>query len=163
MNNIERLVLNRIKYFQMEYPEGVPVKILKLDLDLSDDELKQTILDLEDQRMIFIEDEYVKLVCKTTNKLSEDMEHMELETSEQPIKEDKIYHNLTGNELKAFQLIKELADESNNISRLILEGNLMYGDLKLSTLGTYNMIMFLENKRLIKKIKKADGEYFTIQ
>ncbi len=34
----------------------------------------------------------------------------------------------------------------NHIPLYTLEGTLLYGDLKLNTLGVYNLIMSLENK-----------------
>lgn len=49
MTNRETLVSNRIKYFQTEYPEGVPISILKLDLGFSVDELKEILLSLAEQ------------------------------------------------------------------------------------------------------------------
>ena len=45
------MVLNQIKYFQNEYRDGVPYRILKLDLDLSEMELKD-ILNLLDEKEI---------------------------------------------------------------------------------------------------------------
>ena len=37
------MVLNQIKYFQDEYNNGVPYRILKLDLDLSEMDLKDIL------------------------------------------------------------------------------------------------------------------------
>ena len=36
----ENIVLNQIKYYQNEYKMGIPYRILKLDLDLSEMDLK---------------------------------------------------------------------------------------------------------------------------
>ena len=57
----ETLVLDTIKDYQMEYPDGVPISIL-LELNLSDDDLKATLFILEGKGVIFIEEEFVKLV-----------------------------------------------------------------------------------------------------
>ena len=39
---------------------------------------------------------------------------------------------------------------------------MLYGELKLTSLKTYNVIVALENKGLIKKIQLPDGEYYTL-
>ena len=68
--------------------------------------------------------------------------------------------DLNQTEKKAFEIIKNI---SNNglISRYALEGNLLYGDLKLGNIPMYHLIIELENKGLIKKIQMKDGEYPT--
>lgn len=170
MTNRETLVSNRIKYFQTEYPEGVPVSILKLDLGFSVDELKEILLSLAEQGVLFIEDDYVKLVEKPLEDESASEQSSQLEIQEKPsntkdttmVKEEDLSLYLTENEFKAFEIIKRIADNSGHISRYIMEGNLLYGDLKLSTLGTYNMIMALENKGVIKKTQLTDGEYYLV-
>ncbi|MCE7698782.1 MAG: hypothetical protein K8E24_008100 [Methanobacterium paludis] len=65
-------------------------------------------------------------------------------------------------EEKAFEIIKELAGESKLVSRYFLEGNMLYGDLKLSTQKTYKLIISLENKGLIKRVQRSDGEYYSL-
>ena len=63
-------------------------------------------------------------------------------------------------ELESLEIIKKLVDDSGNISRTILEGNLLYGELGLSSIAMYNLITSLEYKRVLKKIKLIDGEYY---
>jgi hypothetical protein len=63
-------------------------------------------------------------------------------------------------ELESMEIIKKLVDDSGNISRTILEGNLLYGELGLSSIAMYNLITSLEYKRVLKKIKLIDGEYY---
>lgn len=170
MTNRETLVSNRIKYFQTEYPDGVPVSILKLELDMSVDELREILLSLVEQGVLFIEDDHVKLVETPSEDESASEESLQLEIQENPsntkdtipVNEEDLSLDLTEDESKAFEIIKRLTDGSGHISRHILEGNLLYGDLKLSTLGTYNMIMSLENKRVIKKIQLVGGEYYVV-
>lgn len=167
-------VLNAIKNFQMEYPDGVPINTLKLDLDMPAEELGQILLNLEDQGVVFIEnEEYVKLVedasgdeileegfIKTKSESSK--EPSTLKISNKPLEADETSIELTENESRAYEIIKGLADDSGYISRHVLEGNLLYGELDLSPLGAYNLVMSLENKGLIKKIQLTDGEYYTI-
>lgn len=63
-------------------------------------------------------------------------------------------------ELESMEIIKKLVDDSGNISRTILEGNLLYGELGLSSIAMYNLITSLEYKGVLKKIKLIDGEYY---
>lgn len=163
----ETIIIERIKDFQMEYPDGVPLNILKMDLGISVEELQKNLLTLEEQEILFIEnEEYVKLVEST------DGENMELDETltengsskitEEPVIKNAITYDLTEKEMKALEIIKEITDESGHIPRYILEGSLLYGELKLSTLGVYNMVMSLENKGIIKKITIKDSEYYAI-
>ena len=63
-------------------------------------------------------------------------------------------------ELNAMEIIQKLVDESGNISRTLLEGTFLYGELELSSISMYNLITSLENRGIIKKIKLTDGEYY---
>ncbi|MGZ7109708.1 MAG: hypothetical protein ACXVHW_12115 [Methanobacterium sp.] len=151
----EKLIISSLKYLQAEYRDGVPFNILKLDLGLSDDEFKETLMNLKDQGLVSIADEQIKIVEKVSEGDSkvEDYEDAEL------IKKEV---DLSEKESKAWDLINKLADESGRTSRHLLEGNLLYGELKLSTLGVYNLITSLENKGLLKKIQLTDDEYYSI-
>lgn len=161
----ETIIVSRIKYFQTEYPDGVPLGILKMDLDLSVEELQGSLLSLEEQGILFIEnEEYVKLV---ETPAGEEIE-VKMEADSTPIIPDKPTvdeaktYDLTEREIQALDIIKDLTDETGHISKYILEGTLLYGDLKLSTLGVYNLIMSLENKGIIRKIQINDSEYYAV-
>jgi hypothetical protein len=151
----EKLMISSLKYLQAEYPDGVPFNIVKLDLNMSDDVFKKIILNLKDQGLVSIADEQIKIV----EKVSEEDSKMGAQDAGL-IKKEEIY--LSEKEIKALDLLHKLADEYGRISRYILEGNLLYGELKLSTLGVYNLITSLENKGLLKKFQLTDGEYYTI-
>jgi len=144
----ENSILNQIKYNQAEYSDGVPYNILKLDLDLSETKLKDMLNSLEDKGLISRVDNYIKVI-RVDSKINV------VESSAEVRQEE-----LNREEEKAIELIKELVDNNGLISRHILEGNLLYGDLKLSNLGMYHLIIKLENKGLIKKISREDGEYY---
>lgn len=144
----ENLILNQIKYFQAEYSDGVPYNILKLDLDLSETQLKDILNNLEDKRLISKEDNYIKII-RVDSKINIVESNAEVRQEE-----------LNREEESAHIIIKELADEEGLISRHILEGTLLYGDLKLNNLQMYHLIIKLEDKGLIKKINLPDGEYY---
>lgn len=170
----ENIIINTIKYFQTEYPDGVPLNILKLELDISVGKLQENLLSLEEQGVLFIEnEEYVKLVetsaesplespLKDSSGLNQPDDAPGLKVPDEPNLENEMMYDLTEREMKALEIIKNLADDSGHISRHILEGNLLYGDLKFSTLGVYKLIMFLENKGIMRKIQISDSEYYAI-
>ncbi|MDY9923574.1 hypothetical protein [Methanobacterium sp.] len=63
-------------------------------------------------------------------------------------------------ELKSLEIIENLVDDSGNLSRTLLEGNLLYGELELSSILMYNLITSLEYRGILKKFKLTDGEYY---
>ena len=146
----ENRVLNQVKYFQAEYSNGVPSNILKLDLSMSETEFKDILINLENKGLISKNDNYIKANAV-------DAKINAVESREEVIRED-----LNQTEKKTFELITNLAIEGF-ISRHLLEGHLLYGDLKLSNLQMYQIIVSLENKGLIKKVQKKDGEYYNIK
>ena len=145
----ENIVLSQIKYFQGEYKEGAPYKILKLDLDISEMELKDILKILEDKKIISNVNDHIKL---------EKTDDINVVESKADVRKEE----LDQMEEKAFEIIKELAGESKLVSKYFLEGNMLYGDLKLSTQKTYKLIINLENKGLIKKVQRSDGEYYSL-
>lgn len=145
----ENIVLNQIRYFQSEYSNGVPYNILKLDSDLSEIDLRDIIENLENKDIISKSDDYI-LTKRTESKINV------VDSQAEVLKEDL---NQTGR--KAFEIIKNKS-KNGIISRYVLEGNLLYGDLKLSNIQMYHLIIELENKGLIKKINMKDGEYYSL-
>jgi hypothetical protein len=69
---------------------------------------------------------------------------------------------LDAKEKESLEIIKELVDENNTVSKYILEGNLLYGKLKLSDFRMYYIILSLENKEILKTIQKSDGDYYKL-
>jgi hypothetical protein len=113
-----------------------------------------------DDGVIFIEEEYVKLVEQVSeNDMVGLDDPVNFSDDIVLIDEEKI-SDLTERELEGLEIIKFLADDSKRVSKYLLEGHFLYGDLKLSPLGTYNLILSLENKGLIKHVRLSDGEYY---
>ena len=46
-------------------------------------------------------------------------------------------------EKESFEVIKKLVNDKNLVSKYILEGNLLYGDLKLTNFRMYHIILSL--------------------
>ncbi len=146
----EEVVLNQIKIFDVEYPEGIPVNVLRKDLGFHEYDLVQILGELEDKELILFKDNKVSLSnhereINTVNS-KKDVEELELNLKEK----------------ESYDLIRELVDDKNLISKYTLEGHLLYGDLKLSNFRMYHIILSLQNKGLLKSINRDDGEYYLL-
>lgn len=173
----EILVLNTLKYYQAEYTEGVPLSILKLDMDLDDDELHEIIHAMKSKGAITLTSGKVKLI-ETENKSSEsseeDIEEIKVlnrpsppkvqeKKSPETLPTEEVPAELSETERESLKLIKSLTDESGAVSRHILEGNLLYGELKLSDLRVYNLLNSLQNKGLLSRTQRIDGAYYILK
>ncbi|MBE6492104.1 MAG: hypothetical protein E7Z82_04135 [Methanobrevibacter sp.] len=146
----EEVVLNQINIFSIEYPEGIPVGVLRKDLGFHEYDLVEIIKELEDKDLVIFNDnkvslsEYEKEINTVNSK--KDLEELELNIKEK----------------ESYELIQNLVDDKNLISKYTLEGHLLYGDLKLSNFRMYHIILSLQNKGLLKPIIKDDGEYYLL-
>ena len=77
-------------------------------------------------------------------------------------KEDVLNAELNQKEKESFKIIKSLADDKGFVSRYEIEGNLLYGHLKLSEFRMYHILLSLENKGLIKAVYRKNGDYYKI-
>lgn len=146
----EEVVLDQIKIFDMEYPEGIPMGVLRQELGFHEYDLVQILEELRDKELILFEEGKVSLSesNKETNTVNskKDVEELELNIKEK----------------ESYELIQSLVDEKNLISKYTLEGHLLYGDLKLTNFRMYHIILSLQNKGLLKTINKDDGEYYFL-
>ena len=146
----EEVVLNQINIFSIEYPEGIPVGVLRKDLGFHEYDLVEIIKELEDKDLVIFNDnkvslsEYEKEINTVNSK--KDLEELELNIKEK----------------ESYELIQNLVDDKNLISKYTLEGHLLYGDLKLSNFRMYHIILSLQNKGLLKPIVKDDGENYLL-
>lgn len=146
----EEVVLEQVKIFNIEYPQGIPLNVLRKDLGFHEYDLVQILEELQDKDLIIFKDNKIKLSesekeINTVNS-KKDIEEMELNMKEK----------------ESYKLIQELVDDKNLISRYTLEGHLLYGDLKLTNFRMYHIILSLQNKGLLKSIEKDDGEYYFL-
>lgn len=150
---LEKLVLNAINHFQVEYNEGVPLSILKLDLNLSDSELQNVLSGLIEKSLIEFDQRSVK-------KLEEKADHKLMSAAKlSKIQEDL---DLSDTENRTLNLLLKICGDKGEISRNLLEGHLLYGELALSTKKSYNVLLSLENKGLIRRVHHVDGDYYQI-
>ncbi|WP_405265006.1 hypothetical protein [Methanobrevibacter sp.] len=146
----EEVVLNQIKIYDIEYPEGVPVSILRKELGFHEYDLVHILEELQDKDLVVFKDNKVNLSesekeINTVNS-KKDLEELELNQKEKD----------------SYKLIQELVDDKNLVSKYTLEGHLLYGDLELSNFRMYHIILSLQNKGLLKSINKDDGEYYLL-
>jgi len=239
----QKRVLNGIKYFHAEYQGGIPYKILKLDLDMSEEDLNPILEHLEKENYISRREGFIYLEKDRKSKEKEAAIHqkiplgessketvednagevsstekgnvnetidtvedvdnapkeaiptptptstedvtpsdtpvevsneseMDSVTDDVPLEEkgakgeeesketDELEDRFSEKELESMELIEKLVDESGKISRTLLEGNLLYGEMELTDIRMYNLITSLENKGVLRKFTLNDGEYY---
>lgn len=146
----EQVVLDQIKIFNLEYPDGVPVGVLKKELGFHEYDLVEILEELSAKDLVLFKD----------NKASLSEHEKEINTVNS--KKDLEELELNMKEKESYKLIQELVDDKNLISKYTLEGHLLYGDLKLTNFRMYHIILSLQNKGLLKTIAKDDGEYYLL-
>ena len=149
----EEVVFDQIKIFDVEYDGEIPISALKKELcsgSFHEYDLVQVLNSLANKQLIDFKDSIIKLISSdkeiSTVNSKKDLEELELNLKEK----------------ESFELIKTLVNEKNLVSKYILEGNLLYGDLKLTNFRMYHIILSLENKGLLKHTHKSDGEYYLL-
>lgn len=145
----ENHVYSQIKLLQKEYDEGVSENILRMDLGLSEHQFKEIIDELLEKKLI-IKTEVGKIMAQNPD------DKIGVVDTRKEVKKAE----LNQMEIDAINIIKDLSGEDNLVPRYILEGSLLYGRLKISTFRMYHIIISLENKGILKKILKNDGEYY---
>lgn len=146
----EEVVLGQVEIFDIEYPDGIPINILRKELGFHEYDLVQILEELQEKDLITFEDNKISLTenekeINTVNS-KKDLKKLELNMKEQ----------------ESYKLIQELVDDKNLIPKYTLEGHLLYGDLKLSNFRMYHIILSLQNKGLLKSIERDDGEYYLL-
>ena len=146
----EEVVLDQIKIFSIEYPNGVPTSILRKELGFHEYDLVEILEELSAKDLIIFKDD--------KSSLSEHEKEINTVNSKKDLEELE----LNMKEKESYKLIQKLVDDKNLISKYTLEGHLLYGDLKLTNFRMYHIILSLQNKGLLKSINKDDGEYYLL-
>lgn len=149
----ENKILLLIKNNLDKYPEKIPYNKIKDILELSETSLIDLLEALQEKNFIKLDSDakevhYINLYLET--KVVEDKSALKS-------------YMLNKTEEDAYVIIQNVISKYNGYApRYVLEGALLYGELELSPKRTYNITVSLENKNLLKKVKRADGEYYTI-
>lgn len=148
----ENEILESVKKFSDDYPDGVPMKVLQDDLDMHEHNLHDVLSDLTDKKLI-----KYSYSTKIINILNVTEELNVVGT-----KEDILTLELNKREYNALEVIRSIVNEENKVPRYILEGHLLYGPHKISNFQMYHIILSLELKGILRKIKRRDGEYYQL-
>lgn len=153
ITNDENKIILFIKNNLDKYPGKVSYDEIRGVLDFSETKMVDLLDSLQQKKII----EY----DASTKDVSYINLDVDLEVVENQSELKKYMLNKT--EEDAYAIINEVISKYDNYApRYILEGALMYGELELSPKRTYNIIVSLENKQLLKRVEKVDGEYYTI-
>ncbi len=148
----ENQLLEAIKKFNDQYDNGVPMKTLQEELNIYEHNLHDILSDLTKKKLINYS--YSTKIIKLKN-ITEEINIVET-------KEDILNLELNKRELNVLQVIRDAVNDENRVSRYILEGKLLYGKDKISNFQMYHILLSLELKGIIKKIKSRDGEYYKL-
>ena len=146
----EEVVLKQMEIYDKEYPEGIPIIVLRKELGFHEYDLIQILEELQNKDLIILMEDKVSL------------SETEKETSTVNSKKDLKELELDIKERESYDLIKSLVNEDNLVSKYLLEGYLLYGDLDLSHFRMYHIILSLQNKGLLKPIDRDDGQYYFL-
>ncbi len=149
----ENKLLLLIKNNQENYPEKITIDNIRSYLDLSETVVVDLIESLEEKDFIRFESENKEVYYEN---LDEDVKIVE---DKDALKD----YMLNKTEEDAYVIIQDVISKYDGYApRYVLEGALLYGELKLTPKRTYNIMVSLENKQLLRKVDQSDGEYYTI-
>jgi len=141
----ENIIYEEIKNLKPEFIDGIPEKIIKMRVDISEHDYHEILNDLQSKNLIIRENGKIKpQKVKDEIKVVENKREVKIEELNQLEKE-------------VIKIIKELAVDGL-IPRYTLEGNLLYGKLRLDNLQMYKLLLSLEDKKILRK----NSEYYRL-
>jgi len=146
----EEKVLNKIKDISKESNNQISLSSLKEETGMYEYDLNLILKNLDKKGVVDYKNSIVNLA------------NFDGEINTVDSKADVVSAELNQKEKDSFELIKNIVDENNMVSRYELEGRLLYGDLKLTDFRMYHIILSLENKGLLKPIYKENGDYYML-
>lgn len=153
ITNDENKILLFIKNNLSEYPDSVSYDTIREVLGYSETKMVDLLSSLQEKNILEFDSS-----TKVVSYIDLDMEVKVVENKSK-LKE----YMLNQTEEDAYAIITDVISKYDNYApRYILEGALMYGQLELTPKRTYNIIVSLENKQLLKRVEKVDGEYYTM-
>ncbi|MDO5825775.1 MAG: hypothetical protein BZ137_08800 [Methanosphaera sp. rholeuAM130] len=149
----ENIILTLLKDIKKDYPESVSYDVLKDMADISETQLVESLEILQKKDFIRLDSDNKLVYFDDLN--------MEVKVVEN--KSELKRYMLNKTEEDAYEIIQDVITKYEGYApRYVLEGALLYGQLELTPKRTYNIIVSLENKKLLNKVAKSDGEYYTI-
>lgn len=153
LTNDENKVLLFIRNNIEKYPESVSYDVIRDVLNFSETRMVDLLISLEKKNIIQFDDS------------TKDVTYLNIDSEVEVVENQTEYkqYMLNKTEEEAYEIIREvILNYDNYAPRYVLEGALLYGELELTPKRTYNIIVSLENKQLLRRIEKFDGEYYTI-
>jgi len=148
-NKILMLLKNNIEKF----PENTPYDVIKDMLGISEVSMVESLENLQNKGFIRLDSDNNLVIYEDLNQ-------------EVKVVEDKSAlkkYMLNKTEEDAYVIIQDVITKYEGYApRYVLEGALLYGQLELTPKRTYNIIVSLENKNLLNRVVKNDGEYYTM-
>ena len=149
----ENKIILLLKNNKEKYPEKISYDTIRNMLDISEVSLFDLLESLQEK-------EFIKLDTEEKQVYYEDLEK-EIKVVEDKSALKKYMLNQT--EEEAYEIIQNVITKYEGYApRYVLEGALLYGQLELTPKRTYNIIVSLENKNLLNKVLRNDGEYYTM-
>lgn len=149
----ENKILLLINNNKDKYPENIGYDVIKDMLGISEMDLVESLENLQEKNFIRLDSENKLVYYENLN-------------DEVKVVEDKSAlkkYMLNKTEEEAYEIIQDVITKYEGYApRYVLEGALLYGQLELTPKRTYNIIVSLENKNLLNKVIKTDGEYYTM-
>ena len=149
----ENVILDMLKDIRKDYPESVSYDVIKNRTNISETRLVESLEILQKK-------EFITLDLDNKIVYYDDL-NMEVKVVENKSALKRYMLNKT--EEEAYEIIQDVITKYEGYApRYVLEGALLYGQLELTPKRTYNIIVSLENKNLLKRVVRNDGEYYTM-
>ncbi|MDR3222834.1 MAG: hypothetical protein LBT66_03725 [Methanobrevibacter sp.] len=153
-------VLNLLTNKGIILHEDNSIRLNKMDEEIITEDKAENIneIAIEDNQA---NEDHEKLAIED-NQTNEDYEKLAIEDNQTQVKEEAKSLKLNKKERKSLEIIENLVKDDKTVSKYLLEGNLLYGELKLTNFSMYHVVLSLENNGIIKTIKKIDGDYYKL-
>ncbi|MCI6774677.1 MAG: hypothetical protein ACOX01_06135 [Methanobrevibacter boviskoreani] len=145
----EKKVLDQIRKFDEDYDGDIPQEVLQSELQIHEYQLYEILNSLKRKGIIEYDDNRVKLLDITEKINTVDS------------KQDVIDAEIDQIEEKSIELIKSIVHDGV-VPKYVLEGNLLYGPLKLSDFRMYHVVISLTNKGIIKPVLRYGEQYYRL-
>ncbi|AGN16879.1 hypothetical protein [Methanobrevibacter sp. AbM4] len=145
----EKKVLDQIRKFDEDYDGDIPQEVLQSELQIHEYQLYEILNSLKRKGIIEYDDNRVKLLD-----IKEKINTVDS-------KQDVIDAEIDQIEEKSIELIKSIVHDGV-VPKYVLEGNLLYGPLKLSDFRMYHVVISLTNKGIIKPVLRYGEQYYRL-
>ncbi|WP_461461598.1 hypothetical protein [Methanobrevibacter sp.] len=145
----QKKVLDSVRKYSEDYEGGIPQEVLKNKLDIHEYQLYEILNSLTKKGVIRQDGSRVNLI------------NIDKEINTVDSKQDVIDAELGKIEQDSLEIIKSIVKDGV-VPKYELEGNLLYGPLKLTDFRMYHVIISLTNKGIIKAVRRNDEQYYRL-